>query len=162
MSRIDFYVLSDQSVNGRPLLACRLAEKAYSLGHRVYIHTASAEQARRIDDLLWTFRQGSFVPHNLYSANNDDTSPVLIGWDETTDTVVERLAGTLPVTASSSFTDKAKGTLLINLAQEVPPFFERFERVAEPVDQHPEILQKSRDKFRFFREHGYTPESHRL
>ena len=37
----------------------RLADKAYSLGHTVYLFTASGSAGGGADDLLWTFRQDS-------------------------------------------------------------------------------------------------------
>ena len=141
MPRIDFYVLSGQEAEGRSLLACRLVEKAYGLGHKVYIHTASAGQAGHLDDLLWTFRQGSFVPHTLYPPAEGDLSPVLIGWDEA---------------------PAVEAEVLINLTDNVPTFFERFERVAELVDQNPQTLTQSRERFRFYRERGCAPVSHKL
>lgn len=140
MPRVDFYILPDRAAESRPRLACRLAEKAYQLGHTVYIHAASAEQARYLDDLLWTFRQGSFVPHALYPAPPDDTSPVLIGWAE----------------------EAPAAAVLINLTQDIPAFFERFQRVAELVDQTPETLAQSRERFRLYRERGCSPQSHKL
>ncbi len=139
--RIDFYVLPGQEPNGRLSLACRLTEKAYGLGHRVYLHAASPEQARQLDDLLWTFRQGSFVPHTLCPPTEGDASPVLIGSEET------------PPPAAQ---------VLINLSDTVPVFFERYERVAELVDQQPSVLAKSRERFRSYRDRGYEPVSHRL
>lgn len=142
MPRIDFYVLSDQSRNGRLLLACRLAEKAYGLGHKIYIHAGSREQAQQLDDLLWTFREGSFVPHAVCPVREDDISPVLIGWE---------------TGAPARVTE-----VLINLSPEVPEFFEHFERLAELVDQNEDTLQSSRKRFRFYREKGYSPQSHRL
>ena len=79
MPRVDFYVLPDNKDNGRALLACRLADKAYTLGHEVYILVASEAQAGALDDLLWTFRQDSFIPHERYPLAGDEASPVLIG-----------------------------------------------------------------------------------
>ncbi|MEZ5576592.1 MAG: DNA polymerase III subunit chi [Candidatus Competibacteraceae bacterium] len=79
MPRIDFYVLPDQKENGRALLACRLADKAYGLGHTVYLFTASEARAAALDDLLWTFRQDSFVPHERYPLVGEEGSPVLVG-----------------------------------------------------------------------------------
>lgn len=141
MPRIDFYLLPDHSPNGRSLLACRLAEKAYGLGHRVYIHAESAEQARALDDLLWTFRQGSFVPHALYPVPDTEPPPVLIGWEEQPDIAAE---------------------VLINLTHQAPAFFERFERVAELADQDEQTLINSRERFRFYRDQGYPPQLHKL
>ncbi|MEA2080825.1 MAG: DNA polymerase III subunit chi, partial [Pseudomonadota bacterium] len=68
MTQVDFYLLQDDSAQNRISFACRLADKAYRLGNRVFIHTESAEQSRRLDDLLWTFQQNSFVPHAIYQA----------------------------------------------------------------------------------------------
>jgi DNA polymerase-3 subunit chi len=140
LPRIDFYILPDRTVNGRLFLACRLAEKAYGLGHTLYIHAESAEQARVLDDLLWTFRAGSFIPHDLCPVTGE-APPVVIGWGEDPDVAAE---------------------VLINLADKVPAFFERFARVAELVDQDPQTLAHCRQRFRFYRERGYTPGSHRL
>ena len=49
-------------------LLCRWAERFYEEGHRVQILTASTMAARHLDELLWTFSQGSFVPHRIISA----------------------------------------------------------------------------------------------
>jgi DNA polymerase-3 subunit chi len=48
------------------------------------------------------------------------------------------------------------------LGQTPPPDFERFERVIEVVDQEPETLTRSRERFRFYRERGFQPSSHKL
>ena len=141
MPRIDFYVLPDQRDNGRALLACRLADKAYSLGHTVYLLTASEMQAAALDDLLWTFRQDSFIPHERYPFAGAESSPVLVG-------------AAAPTAINTQ--------VLVNLTDTFPEDFERFERVVELVDQHPDVLAKSRERFRQYRERGFIPESHKL
>ena len=141
MPRIDFYVLPDQQDKGRALLTCRLADKIYSLGHTIYILAASEAQAAALDDLLWTFRQDSFIPHERYPLTGEDGSPVLIG-----------VAPPAVVNAQ----------VLINFTEAVPEGFERYERVVELVDQHPEVLAKSRERFKHYRERGLTPETHKL
>lgn len=141
MPRIDFYVLPDHKDNGRALLACRLADKAHGLGHTVYILAASEAQAAALDDLLWTFRQDSFIPHERYPLAGGETSPVLIG------------------TASPL---EPNPQVLINCTDLLPDGFERYERVVELVDQHPEVLAKSRERFKQYRERGYAPETHKL
>jgi DNA polymerase-3 subunit chi len=139
--RIDFYVLPDQKDNGRALLACRLTDKAYNLGHTVYIFTTSEAQAAALDDLLWTFRQDSFIPHERYPLAGEESSPVLVGM-------------ALPAEVDAQ--------VLINFTDVLPEGFERFQRVVELVDQHPEGLVKSRERFRQYRERGLTPETHKL
>ncbi|MGA7800745.1 MAG: DNA polymerase III subunit chi [Gammaproteobacteria bacterium] len=139
MTRIDFYVLSGHDANGRALLACRLAEKAFQHGHRVYIHTESAAQSRHMDELLWTFRAGSFVPHGL-----------------------REQAEQVPVVISDSGEPDSHTGVLINLAPDVPLFFSRFARVAELVDQNDAQLRTGRERYRFYKERGYELASHKL
>ena len=52
--------------------------------------------------------------------------------------------------------------VLINFTDGLPEGFERFERVVELVDSQPEVLAKSRERFRQYRERGLTPETHKL
>jgi len=139
--RIDFYVLSDAKENSRALLACRLADKAYRLGHIVYIVTSSEVRAAALDDLLWTFRQDSFVPHERYPLISAEGSPVLIG-----------VASPAEVNAQ----------VLVNFTDVLPDGFERYERVVELVDMHPDVRAKSRERFKQYRERGFTPETHKL
>lgn len=141
MTRVDFYILESAGADAGPLVACRLAEKAYGLGHRVYIHTGDDQGAQAIDELLWTFRAGSFVPHALYTDNEAHDEAVLIGADEGPDSNVD---------------------VLINLAEAVPLFFSRFGRVAEIVTGDASVRESARERFRFYRERGYDLETHRL
>ncbi|MDT8372091.1 MAG: DNA polymerase III subunit chi, partial [Gammaproteobacteria bacterium] len=80
MTRISFYLLKGDDIDNRQVYACRLAEKAYTLGHHVYIHTNSAVECKQIDHALWSFRADSFVPHLIVNDRNTDC-PVLIGYD---------------------------------------------------------------------------------
>ena len=77
MARIDFYVLAQTDERARQLLACKLAEKAWRLENSVYIHTKNAADAERLDELLWTFRDGSFVPHGLAGREDKRTRGAL-------------------------------------------------------------------------------------
>ena len=140
MTRIDFYILQSGSPGAGNAVACRLTEKAYQLGHKVYIHTADADQTEALDELLWTFRAGSFVPHRRCDAG-DDFAPVLIGHGEA---------------------PEIRPDVLINLSGEVPLFFSRFERVAEVVEGEEPQRAGARERFRFYRERGYELATHEL
>lgn len=140
MTRIDFYVLKSGPAGAAQMTACKLAEKAYQLGHRIYIHTGDADDARAVDELLWTFRAGSFIPHRLCETD-EDFAPVLIGHGEP---------------------PEIRPDLLINLAGESTPpmFFSRFERVAEIVEPEEPQRGRARERFRFYRERGYELATH--
>ena len=141
MTQIDFYIAPDNRPEARERLCCRLAEKAYRAGGRIYIHADSAAQAARLDELLWTFRDGAFLPHALFPPTQGDPSPILIGHGGD--------AG-------------RENDVLINLAAEPPPFLGRFRRVLEPVAGGDEERGRARARYRSYRDRGYTLNSHEL
>lgn len=157
-TRVDFYVLSGTAETTRLTFVCRLAEKAFAQAHKVYVHAASAAEALQLDELLWTYRDASFVPHALAetrAALADDEPPaVLIGYDGASGDT-----GTLPIAEEIS---NVPVSLLINMSDEVPPFFDRFARVAELVDADEEHRRLGRERFKYYRDHGCTLETHRL
>lgn len=142
MARVDFYVLERVDERSRQLLACKLAEKAYRLKNTVYIHAQTAADARHLDELLWTFRDGSFVPHGIVGSGAEAAAaPVVIGHPEQH--------------ADSS-------DLLINLCDDIPPFAGAFPRVAELVTSDEACRQASRKRFAAYRDQGHTLNTYNL
>ena len=144
MTRIDFYIVDRAAGDARLLLACRLAEKAVDQNYEVLINTATESESSRLDELLWTFSQGSFLPHRVLGSAGpaDEGEHVLIG------------CGQEP--------GERRSDLLINLAPAVPPFFSRFERVAEVVGAEDENKAAGRERFRYYRDRGYELQTHRV
>ena len=142
MARVDFYILSQSGPLPRQTFACRLAEKAYRLDNRVHIQVPSAVDAERLDEMLWTFRDGSFVPHELVSAGA--AAPVS------------------PVTIGCGNGDAVNGDLLINLCDDVPACAGAFPRVAELVTSDDDCKLQSRKRFVAYRDEGYTLETHNV
>ena len=140
MSQVDFYVLSAAGEGARHHFACRLAEKAYRLDNRVHIHAGDADTVRRLDELLWTFRDGSFVPHEIAGSGQPE-APVTIGCEALPDDAPD---------------------LLINLADAVPERVESFPRVAEVVSSDDECKALSRQRFVAYRDKGHTLDTHNL
>jgi DNA polymerase-3 subunit chi len=141
MTKVDFYLLGTNG-DSRERIACRLAEKAWRLGNRVYLLAPDKPVALELDELLWTFSQGSFVPHAVYVDDSDaDTHPVLIGHNEPPAVLHD---------------------VLISLAPEVPAWFSRFLRIAELVGATEDDKVRGRERFRFYRERGYPLETHNL
>ena len=52
--------------------------------------------------------------------------------------------------------------VLVNLAPVPPPFFSRFERLAEIAPRDEAGAAAARDRFRFYRERGYDMRTHNL
>lgn len=126
MAKADFYILNNHDHGARLSFLARLVEKATKLGHRIYIHTNSSQQATEIDDYLWSYKIESFLPHNL-SNNRDISAPVTIGHSKTCE---------------------HHNDLLINLASELPGFYKNFDRIAEIVIQDDIILKELRSHYR--------------
>ena len=80
MTQIDFYVLPRDGSLPVVNAVGRIAEKAVSRGHHLFVSVCDEEQAHTLDNALWTFRAESFLPHALI--NDDDKELVSIGWSE--------------------------------------------------------------------------------
>jgi len=142
MARVDFYVLPAAGETARNTFACRLAEKAYRLDNSVHIQASDRRSAEQLDDLLWTFRDGSFVPHEVSNrADGKGESPVIISFDP------ESQIG---------------GDLLINLTDTIPGNLGSFPRVAEIVTSDDNARQQSRKRFATYRDQGHSLETHKL
>ena len=133
MTRIDFYVVQGAR-DDRLGVVCRLAQKAYDAGRQAHLHVADAAQAERLDALLWTFRQGSFIPHAVAGSPEADAAPLVI---------------------DHAGEPSAPYQLLFNVADDVPPFFSRFERVIEVIGSDAREIRDGRERYRFYRDRGY-------
>ncbi len=140
--RVDFYVSEDAGADIRLRLACRIAEKAYLAQQKVVVLLDDAEALRRFDELLWTFGDGSFVPHDSVAAAG--------------------AACEAPVALTTGAFPAGHTDVLLNLAGTVPAGYEQFGRVAEFLDARPEIRTAGRERFRFYRGKSLEPQTHNV
>jgi DNA polymerase-3 subunit chi len=140
-TRIDFYVLESTAPSDRLRFACRLCEKAYAAGHKIFLLTGSASQSLELDKLLWSFKKEAFLPHNVLDDSRQAVAPIIIG-DQ------------LPETTSDD--------LLINLGNNFPTAVGKFKRVAEVIDASDNIRQAGRQRFSQYRAQGFAPETHKI
>lgn len=139
MAQVDFYVLDKVDEHSRDTLACKLAEKAWRLENTIHIHTMGPDDAGRLDKLLWTFRDGSFVPHEL--ASGDSVSPVTIGYGDD---------------------EIAPKDLLITLCDDIPACAGAFPRIAELVTSETESRAKSRTRYATYRDQGHELKTYNI
>jgi DNA polymerase-3 subunit chi len=144
MTQIDFYIMESDSDDARLHLACRIVDKATQQDQHVFIHSDSDVVAAKLDDLLWTFSQGSFIPHRIVRDEPElaPMEPVIIGLNRP------------PV--------GDRWDVLVNLAAAVPEFFSRYQRVAEVVDGNSLRREQSRERYRFYRDRGYKLNTHQV
>ncbi|WP_297895133.1 DNA polymerase III subunit chi [Shewanella sp.] len=115
-------------------LACHVAQQAFIKQQSVYIHCQNKEVAFEIDELLWQFEPSAFVPHNLKGEGPVTGSPVEIGFD--------RLGA-----------NKSR-QLLINLADQVPPFAVNFGQIIDFVANDQQHKAVARERYRQYRDLG--------
>ena len=122
--------------------SCRLLRKAWGSGARVVV-TAEAETLERLDLMLWTFSALEFVPHCRLTAS----------------------AATLavsPVLLAPTLADCPHHEVLVNLGQDVPAGFERFERFIELVTVADADRAAARSRWKHYTDRGYAMKRHDL
>lgn len=150
MTKIDFYITDLKTPAEYFGFACRLTEKAFRQKHSVYLHTDSEVSMQTMDDLLWTFRPNSFLPHA-----SEKTALV----KNADDAVNEKLNEIL---VAYSGDPGEHHDVLVNLTEQTPDFFSRFTRVAEVVLGSDEAKEKSRARYKYYRDRGYPLQVHNL
>jgi DNA polymerase-3 subunit chi len=141
--RVDFYVLKGAAANQRRAFACRLTEKAYLRDLSIVIANDTLADARSLDDLLWTFSERSFVPHEV-CPDEHSMDPAA---------KVRLLALPTPMPGAD---------LLVNLTDRLPDGWERFPRIAEIIDGDEERRRLGRERFKTYRELKVALETHQL
>jgi len=139
LTQVDFYVLDDGAPLARLQFAVRLVEKLFRNGIAVHVNHADTAQQQRLDELLWTARDISFIPHEVSAAPLPHC----------------------PVTLNVGNFDGHDG-VLINLATEVPEWFSRFERVVEIIDRQDPDVSAGRERYRFYKDRGYPLKNHTM
>lgn len=130
MTRIDFYRYADDKLR----FACRLASKAFSQSSRVVVYSPDPKRLADFDRNLWTYQATGFVPHCFAD------SP---------------LAAETPIILSTSGERLPHHDVLLNLADEWPPFFSSFDRVLEIVASDEGDKERARERYAFYKKRGY-------
>lgn len=135
MTRIDFHLNIDNPLH----YACRLVRKAYNSGLKVVCYSTQAEVLKSLDELLWTFSEDDFLPHGVHGDAQLSQCPI----------VLTHLAE-----------DLVHYDLLVNLDEQWPPFFSRFERLIEIVGNEESSKALARQRYKFYKDRGYPLQMH--
>lgn len=137
MTTIDFYT----HVSDRHKATAAIVGKALAMYGSVRVLTGDAATTDAIDRLLWLTPATGFIPHCRVD------SP---------------LAARTPVWVDHLLEHNGPAAALINLHPDPPPFFGRFERMAEIVGASEDDVAAGRERYRFYRERGYVLRAHNL
>jgi len=137
MTSIDFYTGCSDPVG----VAARLVAKAWAQYGSVRVMTADEEGTAVLDSLLWRVPATGFLPHCRLSS---------------------RLARETPILVDHAAVHEGPCAVLVNLHRDSPPFFARFERLAEIVGADTGDVEAGRRRWQYYRERGYELRSHDL
>jgi DNA polymerase-3 subunit chi len=143
MIKVEFHILSETGEIARLRHVCQLVDQQYSNQQRVFVRTSDSAEAQRLDDMLWTFRDQAFIPHEIATPSSP-THPrimALIGVDND----------------SNSF-----ATTLINAGNSIPDNLETVSQLFEVVGADPQHKQLARDRYKQYRDRGYQLETKNL
>jgi len=140
VARAEFFILEGSDQRARWRFACQEIEKAFNAEQRVLVWFDSDTELAAFDELLWTFADRSFVPHEpLGPASSWEETPVLLS------------AAGVPATAPQ---------LIVNLSAGLPGGLEQALRIVEIIDADPARRQAGRARFKQYRERGLEPVTH--
>jgi DNA polymerase III subunit chi len=125
--------------------ACRLLRKAVNSGSRVVV-TGDAASLQALDTLLWTFWPHEFVAHCRAGSPAEQlvASPVVLA---------AQIEGGVELPHHQ---------VLLNLGEEVPPGYARFERTIEVVTLDAQDRQAARHRWKHYADRGYAITRHDL
>ena len=133
MTEILFY----HGANDRVQAAAAWLRKAWEQRHAVLVYAPDEAIGNQLDRMLWMQAPTGFLPH----CHAD--SP---------------LAGETPIVIANHFSTLAslpQDERLLNLGDEVPPGFARFQTLIEIVSGEDLVRIPARGRFKFYRERGY-------
>lgn len=130
MTEIKFFFNVDNKLN----FACKMAKRAYDDGRKLIVYAPSPNLADEFDRLLWTFSPLSFVPHVK---------------------AAHPLAAATPIVIATGDTGLTHHEALLNIGDEPPPFFSRFDALREVVSAGTDDRASARERVKFYKSRGF-------
>ncbi len=137
MTEVLFYTRAPDKLR----TTCQLSCKALERNRRVMILTPEIDITERLSKLLWTTPSTGFTPHCRATDRLAELTPIIV--DHATDPVVHE-------------------DVLINLREDMPSYFSRFQRLIEIVTNDDNDRARARERYRFYRDRGYEIVTHDL
>ncbi len=142
MPEISFYLLPTLSQQDRYLFACRLIEKAYRSKQFCYVQTDTQQQSQIIDNQLWTFRPGSFIPHQMVNEIEPELNQIILIGTQSAPENWQRI--------------------IINLSSNYPENLTKTERILEILDDNEQIKKAGRLRYRQYQQAGLSISTHKM
>lgn len=135
MTQVEFHIIESQTGEDAFLRLIGLCvQSIYRKNRKVYVHCKDKAQAEAVDEWLWTQDLADFIPHNLVGEGPAKAPPVQIGYEKP---------------------PQEQHDCLINLSNEVQPFFSYFLKCYEIVPNIEQDKESARERYKFYRGNGY-------
>lgn len=138
MTRIEFHFNTAERLQH----TCRLLRKARSQDLRIAVVGASAT-LRQLDAALWRFSAADFLPH----CSSEDQPEI---------------QAASPVWLAADAAGLGHFDVLVNLGDDVPAGFERFERLIEIVANDDHGRAQARERWKHYKSQGFDLLQHDL
>jgi DNA polymerase-3 subunit chi len=137
MKQADFYILPCADDDGKFDFLGKLLTRITGADHQVFIYCNDEFSAQRLSDALWNYKDISFLANIIIGADEKPSTPTItLGWNP------------------QHKTDHLD--VMINYCDEIPEGAANFERVVELVTQQPLVLQRSRERYKNYRDQGFN------
>lgn len=130
MTEIKFFF----NVDNKLQFACKIAKRAHDDGRKLIVYAPSTKLTDEFDRMLWTFSQLSFVPH------------VKAG---------HPLAAETPIVIVNDDVGLTHHEALLNLGDDPPAFFSRFDALREVVSTDTDDRAAARERMKFYKSRGF-------
>ncbi len=142
MAEARFYLLKEKDPNHRYQFACRLIEKIYRDKLYCYVQTDDQQSSQYIDQLLWTFRAGSFIPHQIYEQSLPEIKQTV-------------LIGNQNIPANWQ-------QVIVNVSQHTISCLDQSELIFEVIENNDMTKQRGRERYRTYKSHGFSMQNFQI
>lgn len=128
------------SVANKLRVVCDVIENEFSHGKKVVINVADEEEGKTLDNMLWSWKQSSFIPHNYSSLLTDSKKD--------------------PVIITTDINDSINYDTLILVCPTEVENFSNFKTVIDFAEKYnPTKLESDRKRYKLYRDKKYKLES---
>ncbi|AGF49154.1 DNA polymerase III subunit chi [Candidatus Kinetoplastidibacterium galati] len=124
-------------VSNRMNAICHVINKYYLSSRNLLVYSNEHEALCKLDSMLWTFKDVSFIPHSFYKIDNNCEEEFII------------------VTSKKTNNMKSKEMLLINMSNIIPLCYNDFEGVVEIVSESEQERYEARSRWRIYKNDGH-------
>jgi len=136
MTEVAFYT----NVLDETRLIGKLLHKAHNLGRKLHISVRDALEREKIAKNLYGAEPTSFFGISTSPYDVHDLTSVII----------------------SDISDYGHNDIIVNLTSEIPDHFSAFKRVIEIVNQNEENISAGRNRYRWYKDRGYSITTYKL